>query len=436
MEDSVSPSQGWSIIVDYVNHVTTLTAPAVTEFQNISHLYLKVLEPILQDLASGPHEHQKLYQLMSSLSNLEGDLDGLKKVRCAVWERIARFSEDLLLASYARVHVLELMQFTTDTSSRFTSTSVALRSSQLMAAISPGFEIAPDDLSTVDTAVSCFLKLCAVANADPHYDVSVAILEEWEGLFDERAFRKPNLWRPKRTGTHSRHILYTSAGQIFKGLIKASRVRDILELIDQSISKTGGVLLDEDDEGLQLESLAALENRLKQEGTSNIGSDHEFLMLVLSSGILSTVINKSSLGTVFSCACYLVGNLSRQFQQAQVPMLGKKGSNEHVNTEGDILFPFARISFPRFVSELVNAHQQILAGFVVTKAMHTNPSSRLINLAETSLGRDLERQLQVREHDKTAPYEPLKKTVSSLREKLGNSLQSALSLLPRNESNR
>ncbi|KAK8484419.1 hypothetical protein V6N11_001676 [Hibiscus sabdariffa] len=170
-------------------------------------------------------------------------------------------------------------------------------------------------------------------------------------------------------------------------------------MIDQSISESGGVLLDEGDarslneivlgvdcfmaskmmlllpyERLQLESLAALENRLKQEGTSNIGSDHEFLMLVLSSGILSSVINKSSLGTVFSYVCYLVGNLSCQLQQAQVPMLGKKGSNEHVNTEGDILFPFARISFPMFISELVNADQQILAGFVVTKFMHTNAS--------------------------------------------------------------
>ncbi|XWS59147.1 hypothetical protein CRYUN_Cryun08bG0096900 [Craigia yunnanensis] len=69
--------------------------------------------------------------------------------------------------------------------------------------------------------------------------------------------------------------------------------------------------------GLQFESLSALENKLKQEGMSDmIGGDHEFLMLVLSSGVLSTVINKSSFGTVFSYVFYFVGNLSRQFQEA------------------------------------------------------------------------------------------------------------------------
>ncbi|GMJ00509.1 MAG2-interacting protein 2 [Hibiscus trionum] len=570
MEDSVSPSQGWSTIVDYVNHgliggpsldiftfcramvfagcgfasisevfvdalqhhVTTLAALAVTEFQDLSHLYLKVLEPILQDLTSGPQEHQKLYQLMSSLSNLEGDFDELTKVRCAVWERIARFSEDLLLASNVRVHVLELMQFITgktikglsselqlnvhqwigwdeslcasnksrstlneglpeqiDASSRFTSTLVALRSSQLMAAISPGFEITPDDLSTVDTSVSCFLKLCAGANADPHLDVLVAILEEWEGLF---AIKKEgeasavltnaeNNWsnddwdegwesfqeiepleKEKKGDSLSIHPLHVCWTEIMKGLIKASRVRDVLKLMDQSISKSSGVLLDEGDarslndivlgvdclmaskmmlllpyEGLQLESLSALENRLKKEGTSNIGSDHELLMLVLSSGILSTVINKSSLRTVFSYVCYLVGNFSCQFQEAQLPRLGKKGgSNEHGNTKGDIMFIFARILFPMFVLELVKADQQILAGFVVTKFMHTSASFRLINIAEASLRRYLERQLQVQEHADETSCEPLKNTVSSLREKLGNSLHSALSLLPRNESNR
>ncbi|KAE8723929.1 MAG2-interacting protein 2 [Hibiscus syriacus] len=564
MEDSVSPSQGWSTIVDYVNHgligdpsldiftfcramifsgcgfasisevfvealqhlATTLTAPAATEFQDISHLYLKVLEPILQDLASGPN--QKLYQLMSSLCNLEGDLDELKKVRSAVWERIAIFSEDLLLASNVRVNVLELLQFITgksmkglsselqlnvhpwigwdeslcagnksrntlneglpeqiDTSSRFTSTLVALRSSQLMTTIYPGFEITPDDLSTVDTAVSCFLKLYAVANADPHYDVLVAILEEWEGLFvikkEEEASaaltNAENNWsnddwdegwesfqdiepleNEKKGDSLSIHPLHKCWTEIFQGLIKASRVRDVLKLIDLSISKSGGVLLDEGDarrlndivlgvdcfmaskmmlllpyEGLQLESLTALENRLKQEGTSNIGSDHEFLMLVLASGILSTAINKPTFGTVFSYVCYMVGNLSRQFQEAQLPRLGKKGSNEHGNTKGDILFLFARILFPMFISELVKADQQIFAGFVVTKFMHTNASFRLVNIAEVSLRRYLERQLQVREHDKTAPDEtscqPLKNTISSLKEKLGNSLQSAMSFL-------
>ncbi|TYH98035.1 hypothetical protein ES332_A12G281900v1 [Gossypium tomentosum] len=572
MEDSVSPSQSWSTIVDYVknglisdpsrdiftfcramifsgcgfasisevfvealqHHANTVTASAETEFQHLSHLYLKVLEPILQDLANGSREHQKLYQLISSLSNLEGDFNELKKVRCAVWERLARFSEDLLLASNVRVHVLELLQFIAgksvkglsselqlnvhpwvgwdeslcannksqitsndglpeqiDTSSRFTSTLVALRSSQLMTAISPGFEITPDDLSSVDTAVSCFLKLCAVANADPHLDVLVVILEEWEGLFmikkEEEASPElsnaENSWsddwdegwesfqeiealeREKKGDSLLIHPLHESWTEIFKLLIKASRVKDVLKLIDQSILKPGGVLLDEGDarnlndiilgmdcfmaskmmlllpyEGLQVESLTALGNKMKQ-GTSDIANDHEFLTLILSSGILSTVINKSSFGTIFSYVCYLVGNFSHRFQEAQLPKLRKEGSNEHGNTKGDISFLFARILFPTFISELVKADQLILAGFMITKFMHTNASFRLINIAEASLRRYLEGQFQVQEHnkvalDETSCYEPLKNTVSSLRDKLGNSLQSALSLLPKNESNR
>ncbi|XP_022723138.1 MAG2-interacting protein 2 isoform X1 [Durio zibethinus] len=570
MEDSVSPSQGWSTIIGCVNqgligdlfvdififcramifsgcsfgaisevfvealqyHATTLTAPADTEFLDLPHFYLKVLEPILQDLADGPQEHQKLYQLMSSLSNLEGDLEELNKVRCAVWERIARFSEDLQLAGHVRVYALELMQFITgkntkglsselllnvlpwlgwdeslcasnkaqytsnerlpeqiDNSSRLTSTLVALKSSQLMAAISRDIEITPDDLLNVETAVSCFLKLCGVANADHDFDVLIAILEEWEGLFvikkeevasivlsdaennwsnddwDEgwESFQEVEPSEIEKKGdlllVHPLHECWT---EIFKSLVKASRFRHVLKLIDQSISKSGGVLLDEGGAGilndivlgvdcfmaskmmlllpyerLQLDSMSALESRLKQGGTSDIGDDHEFLILVLSSGVLSTVINKSSFGTVFSYVCYLVGNFSRQFQEAQLSRLGKKGSKERGN-KGDILVLFARILFPMFISELVKAEQQILAGFVVTKFMHTNASLGLINVAEASLRRYLERQLHVLEHGKFAPEEmgssePLKNTVSSLRGKLGNSLQSALPLLPRNE---
>ncbi|XVF10128.1 hypothetical protein REPUB_Repub07fG0156400 [Reevesia pubescens] len=575
MEDSVSPSQGWSSIIGYVNnglngefsvdififcramifsgcgfgaisevfvealrhHATTLTAPSDTEFQDLPHLYLKVLEPILQDLASGLQERQKLYQLMSSLSNLEGALEELKKARCAVWERIVRFSEDLQLVSHIRVYALELLQFITgkimkglsselqlnvhpwvgwddslcasnrtqntstegfpeqvDTSSRFTSNLVALKSSQLITAISPGIEITPDDLLNVEAAVSCFLKLCGAANADPHFDGLVATLEEWEGLFvikkeevasavlsdaennwsndewDEgwESFQEVEpLEKEKQGDLLSIHPLHECWTLIFRSLVQASQSGDVLKLIDQSISKSGGVLLDEGGarslndivlgmdcfmaskmmlllpyEALQLESLSALENKLKQEGTSYIiGGDHEFLMLVLSSGVLSTVINKSSFGTIFSYVCHLVGNFSRQFQEAQLSRLGNKGSNERGNSQGDILFLFARILFPMFISELVKAEQLILAGFIVTKFMHTNASLGLINVAEACLRRYLERQLHVLEHDKFAPEdmsccEPLKNTVSSLKGKLGNSLQSALSLLPRNESSR
>ncbi|KAK5804583.1 hypothetical protein PVK06_032234 [Gossypium arboreum] len=94
---------------------------------------------------------------------------------------------------------------------------------------------------------------------------------------------------------------------------------------------------------LWLESLNALENKLKQEGMPDmIGGDHEFIMLVLSSGVLSTVINKSFLGTVFLYVCYLVGNFSHRFEEAQLSGLREKGTHEPGHNEVDILFPSAR----------------------------------------------------------------------------------------------
>ncbi|PPR94110.1 hypothetical protein GOBAR_AA26566 [Gossypium barbadense] len=134
------------------------------------------------------------------------------------------------------------------------------------------------------------------------------------------------------------------------------------------ISKSGGVFLDEGNARsstdivlgvdcrmaskmmlllpygeLWLESLNALENKLKQEGMPDmIGGDHEFIMLVLSSGVLSTVINKSFLGTVFLYVCYLVGNFSHRFEEAQLSGLREKGTHEPGHNEVDILFPSAR----------------------------------------------------------------------------------------------
>ena len=80
----------------------------------------------------------------------------------------------------------------------------------------------------------------------------------------------------------------------------------------------------------------------------------------------------------------------------------------------------------------MKAGQHILAGFLVTKYMHTNASLSLINIAETGLSRFLERQLPVLEHEEFTlekSHEPLKNTICSLRGKLGSLIQSALSLL-------
>jgi hypothetical protein len=561
MEDIVSPSQGWGTIISYVKYgligdfdvdififcramvfsgcgfgaiaevfsvFTSLlpsgsAAASDTECHDLPRLYLNILEPILQDLVNESHEHQNLFHLLSSLSKLEANLENLKRARYAVWERMAKFCDNLQLPSSVRVYALELMQFVTgrnikgfspeiqsnvlpwegwdesqftlkknrettanlglpdhkDTSSRFTSTLVALKSSQLAATISSSIEIIPDDLMNMETTVSCFLKLCGAATTDSHIDALLSILGEWEGLFvigkDEEASAEAsdagNDWSSdnwdegwesfqeveppekemmKNSSIHPLHACWMEA---FKKLIMLSRLRDLLTLIDQSISKSNGLLLDEDDarslcqillgidcfvalkmvlllpyEVLWSQCLDEVEEKLKQGGISDtIGRDHDLLILVLSSGIASTIITKSSYGTTFSYLCYMVGKLSRQCQEAQLSRFAQKGSN--------ISFLFRKIIFPAFISELVKAGQQILAGFLVTKFMHTNASLSFINIAESSLGRYLERQLIVLEREEFAleeTCETLRNNVCSLRGKLGNLIQSALSSLSSN----
>lgn len=557
MEDIVSPSQGWGTITSYVKYgligdldadififckamvfsgcgfgaiaevfsacisllPSSKATASDTECDNLPQLYLNILEPILQDLVNESHEHQNLFHLLSSLSKLEANLKDLNRARCAVWGRMAKFSDDLRLPSSVRVYALELMQFIAgqsfkgfspgvessllpwegwdglqstaknaedftnlgladhkDTSSRFTSTLVALKSSQLAATISPGVEITPDDLVDLDTTVSCFLKLCGSASSGSHIDALLSILGEWEGLFligkDEEASEEATVvgndwgddswdegWEslqevepPKKemiNRSSSIHPLHACWMEAFKKLIMLSKLRDLLTLVDQSLSKPNGLLLSDDDakslcqillgvdcfvalklvlllpyEALWAQCLDAVEEKLKQGGISEpVGRDQELLMLVLSSGITPTISTSSSYDTIFSYLCYMVGNLSRQCQEAQLSRL----SNERDN-----LFLFRKIIFPGFISELVIAGQQILAGFLVAKYMHTNASLSFINIAESGLRTYLDRQLKLLESEDLAledTGETLKHTVSSLSGKLRSLIQSALSLL-------
>ncbi|KAK3034117.1 hypothetical protein RJ639_034469 [Escallonia herrerae] len=577
MEGKVSPSQGWGTVVGYANHrlsgnvavetssfctamirsdcrfeaILDVYSEAVSQFppgstmnadpqicfdsiQDLPNLYLSILETILRDLASGSVVHENLHRLVSSLSKMEGDLEELKRVRQAVWARIAEFSDNLELPSQVRVYALELMQFVaaegrnlkafspelqadvlpwegwdslqsttanrdnfsdhgvsnvTDATTRFANTLVALKSSQLVSAISPEFEFTPDNLLTVESAVSCFLKVSAAAISERHCDALLAILGEWEGLFTtgrdeaksaESSDAKDNWsnddwdegWESfpeepveeetKKENTLSVHPLHLCWLEILKKLVLASRFTDVLKLIDQSITKMSGILLDEDGacnlnetligvdsfvalktsmllpyEAMQIVCVEAVEDKLKLGGISDtIGRDHEFLTLVLYSGVISTIITKSSLGSTFSYLCYMVGNFCRQCQEAQLSILKHRGADGHESNEKGILFIFESVLFPCFISQLVKADQQILAGFLVTKFMHTNPSLSLINVAEASLRRYLLRQLQVSEHDdgfaleNLSCCEPLVNTVSILKGGLGNRIKSALSLLP------
>lgn len=568
IEDTVSPSQGWGTIVSFVSHgligdcasepymfcrsmifsgcgfgaVAEVFSQAVlggptgstlagdTEVQELPLLYLNILEHILKDVVVREwQDYENLYKLLSSLSKLEGDLEDLDKVRHLVWERMAKFSDNLQLPGSVRVYTLELMQFLTgksikglsasiqssvmpwegwdevhfmsnksettdrglvdhnDTPNRFTSTLVALKSSQLVATISPTLEITSDDLLNLETAVSCFLKLCDVAESYSHVGSLLAMLGEWEGFFLVREDKKPSVeasdagndwnenwdegWESfqeleppvkEKESSFSIHPLHACWLGIFKKLVMLSQFKDVLRLIDQSLLKSNGILLDEDGarslsqivlerdcftalklvlllpfEMLQLQCLAAVEDKLKQGGISDsIGGDHELLMLVLFSGVWPTIISNSSYGNTLSFICYLVGNLSHKFQasQLQKERLVQKGKGGCEEENESWLLVFRRILFPCFISELVKADQQLLAGLIVTKFMHTNASLGLVNVAEASLGRFLEVQLHGLHDplDETRSQETLNNVVSSLRGKLENLIRGALSLLSTN----
>lgn len=504
--------------------------------QDLPHLYSSILDTILQDLAFGAFlEDSNIHNLLSSLSKIKDDMEDLKSVRDSVWARMEKFSGNLELPNHARVYVLELMQFITatdrnwktfpdelqanvvpwegwdslqstvadsetivdhgvqnvkDASSRFASTLVALKSSQLVSAISPSLQITPNDLSTVESAVSCFLKLSVAANSGSHCDPFLAILQEWEGLFasgrdgvniseasdagnnwgnddwDEgwESFQEEHVDKElKKENTCTVHPLHACWLEIFKKLVPFHRFKDLLKLTDKSLDKTTGILLDENGtrclsqavaevdcfvalkmvlllpyDEIQLQCLDAVEDKLKQVDISDaIGRDHEFLILALYSGIVATVITKSSYGTTFSYLCYIVGNFSRQCQEAQLSSLKQRGTTEPENNEKDLLFLFRKILFPCFIAELVKANQQILAGILVTKFMHTNASLGLINVAEASLRRYLERQLQVLQDDAFTSEdmdfcEPLVNTVACLRGRLEKHIHTSLSLLSTN----
>ena len=569
-EDSVSPSEGWNTIVSYATYglrddsafeayvfcramvfsrcsfgaveqvlsesVSLYSAALLSEteicIQDISCLYLKILEPVLLDLVNYFHEHQNLHNLLCSLSRLEGDLENLRSTRGKVWERMAEFSDNLQLPSSVRVYVLELMQYITgrnikgllsdiqynvlpweswdqvqyttkesdltnvpttlddkDTSSRFTSTLVALKSTQLAATISPNLEVTSANLLSIETTVSCFMELCAVATTDVHVDSLLAILAELEGLFlierdeteasaavaiggndwsvdgwDEgwESFQEMEPAESKASETapaptpHPLHVCWT---EIFKKLISLSRPKDVLRLVDESLSKSCGALLDEDDaktlshilddkdrllalklvallpyEALRLHSLNAVESKLKQDGISDeMGGDLEFLLLIFSSGIVSTILTSASYDNTFSYICYLVGNFSRRFQDDQLTGLKQKRRVSNVNRKELVIFK--KIALPIFISELVKADQPILAAFMVTKFMYT---VRLVNVAEASLRTYLERELlNTVENDESVDMEELmptilKNTVSRLREKLGSLIESALLSLSQN----
>ncbi|GFP88784.1 mag2-interacting protein 2 [Phtheirospermum japonicum] len=475
--------------------------------QDLPNLYLSILDAVLQELARGPHERPNLHCLLSSLSKIEGkNTEDLKSVRLAVWERMSKFSDNLQLASHVRVYALELMQFISgrkrnldvfssegsaylqpwdgwdDSDGRTVNQEntsdalVALKSSQLVSSISPSLEITPEDIISIDSAVSCFLRFSGFATDASHVDALMSVLAEWEGLFTTGEHKSDSVetsddvnswsnddwdegWESlqeesaekvvKDENTLLVHPLHICWKTVIEKLVTFSRHTDILKLLDRNGGKN---LLDEEDTisvtrdlldldcffalkmslmlpygGVQLLCLDAVENELKVKGVSDeIAHDYYFLVLVLSSGILSSVVTKANYGTTFSYICFMVGNFCRGSQEA-------RASSTDEN-KVDLGFLFVKVLFPGFVSELVKADQHVLAGFLVTKFMHTNASLSMINIAEASLRKYLEGhfwELQGRGSWEHMSFcEPLLNTVANLRGKLGDLIQSALALLP------
>ncbi|KAJ4975918.1 hypothetical protein NE237_001024 [Protea cynaroides] len=487
--------------------------------QNVPQLYVNILNSILLDLAHESAERQNLHHLLSSLSELEGNLDNLKKVRYAVWERLGTYSGNMQLQSHVRVYALELMQsimgrhhkgpsellpdvqpwegwdefHATTASSESpnlgTNTLVALRSTQLAAAISPSIEISPDNLLTLESAVSSFLIVARFASTESHLDTLQAILGEWEELFSgarsEEDSRETddggNNWSDnwdegwesfqeepvEKEDRNERSLfvnpLHTCWMEIIEKLVVQSRFVDVIRLMDQSLSKSNGVLLKEDSawrlihlvagtdcfvalkialllpyEAIWLECLQTVEAKLKQEGITNTRSqDHELFILILSSGLLSNIVSNSNYCTTYSYLCYFVGHFSRLCLEVDLSRVKSKVREETVTGQDDFLFLFRRILFPSFISELVKTKQPLLAGFFVTQFMHTHASLGLINIAEASLTRYLEGQVRLHESaghilGETASYRSLVNTISRLRSKLGSLIQSALSCLSTN----
>ncbi|MQM08521.1 hypothetical protein Taro_041374 [Colocasia esculenta] len=367
-----------------------------------------------------------------------------------------------------------------DVFSRVTSTLVALKSTQLSAVISPMVEITSEDLKTIESAICCFLRLSEFSTSELHVNTLQAILEEWEELFIDGSDGKcsdmveeRNDWSDewdegwenfpeelrmregKQIASSSIHPFHTCWMEIIIKLVGLSQLRGVMQLFDRSLSKSQGILLSETEAqslfqlvvgvdcfmGLKIvlllpyrtlwfQALSIIEEKLKQEDTPEMASaDEELLPLLISTGILPSIATDSSYQKVFSYLCCSVGHLCRLSQENILKHRddGRKVANE------DGFSLYIRVLFPLFVSELSKAGQFLLAGLIVTQWMHTHSSFSLINVVDLSLRKYLEAQLQtqhlVEYLEELGSCKSLAFTVSNLRGKFGDSIQSALSLL-------
>ncbi|XP_020256602.1 MAG2-interacting protein 2 isoform X2 [Asparagus officinalis] len=474
-------------------YATSLTLDG--KLKNLVDLYVYLMEKSLLDLSRGCEEHKDLHYLLASLSRLEdGDYaEDLNLIRCRVWGKLTAFSDDMQLGSHLRVYALELMQAITGqnltnlpteiasvvqtwegweqacftprdlttteradgSGSSITSTLVALKSTRLVAMISPDIKITPEDLVTLDSAVSCFLHLSEMATSLPDLNILQSVLEEWEALYSsnrtqvnkekftsvESSTEEFDDWSgdewdnegwenlPEeelgkteeiKDDTYSTRVLHCCWMEIIRKLVGLSEFKLVIEILDRSFSKSDGVdvLLDEDEaqclyklvvqvdcfmalkmllllpyRGPWLQCLHVVEATLNDGGRSPKNAS---VRVDHGYELLILVLSSGVLGNIATDP-----TLSKVFSYLchSVGYLTHH-CQEYLHSNKDSLDQknvqhFCKILLPCFVSQLVDLGQCLLAGFIVSQWTHTHCSLGLIDVVDAVLRKYLEGQFLI-----------------------------------------
>lgn len=498
---------------------------------DLLELYSATTDDCVSDLIEGSCESQVLlHKLLSSLSRSTGKHAGaLEMIRSGIWGKLISFSENMQLESQLRVYALQLMQCITgrnlktlpnelvsqvepweswyepgtgasiadagiNPSSSITGTLVALRCTQMVTVVLPDANIMPENLATLDSAVSCFLHLSERASSVESVAVLEAVLEEWEQLFSSKEEYVPPHESPKETSDWSDgwddgwealpeelespmkkqdgaslsvHPLHSCWMEIIRKLVGLGELQKIIELLDRASSKHSVLLEDVEAHRLlefistldcfmvlkiilllpyeapRLQCLQMVEAKMREGtvSTSSNADDHELLALVLSSGALQKIAAEEAYSKLFSYICHIVGHLARSSQNDLLVHWNDESSTPKTSKiNGSLLFGKVKVLFPYFISELVLKGQYLLAGFVISRWMHTHPSLGLMDVVEPSVRQYLEGQVvqaqQLGGSDASFTEKELSAshTFCTLRLKLVSLLQAALVALSNQES--
>ncbi|KAG8051077.1 hypothetical protein GUJ93_ZPchr0009g1656 [Zizania palustris] len=491
---------------------------------DLLELYSATLDDCLSDLIKCFSESQiLLHKLVLSLSRSTGEHAGtLEMIRSGVWGKLICFSENMQLEGKLRVYALQLMQCITgrnlktlpnelvsqvepwelwyepgtgasiadesdNPSTSITGTLVALRSTQMVNTVLPDANITPENLGTLDSAVSCFLHLSESASSVESIAILEAVLEEWEQLFSwkeecvlpHESPKETSDWSdewddgwealPEELGSPMKKQgntflsvdpLHSCWMEIIRKLVGLGEPQNIIELLDRASSRHS-VLLDNDEadrllellspmdlltalkimlllpyETPRLQCLQMVEAKMREEvSISSNADDHELLTLVLSSGVLQKIMTEVEYSKFFSHVCHLVGYLARSLQNDLLLQWNNEAKTPKTSNINESLL-FGRILFPCFISELVLRGQYLLAGFIISRWMHTHPSLGLMDVVEASVRQYLNCQVvqaqQLGATDASLIDKELSvsHSLSTLQSKLASLLQAALVALP------